>query len=204
MGTSVLVLGASGSGKSTSLRNFKKGEICVLNVANKPLPFRNDIECVNAGYKEIATTLQECKYKTYVIDDSQYLLAFELFDRAEEKGYDKYVQMARKFEKMLEFINRQLPNDVTVYLMHHIEYDSAGKIKAKTIGKMLDEKLTIEGLFSIVLLAQNQDGVYTFLTNGMEPIKTPMEMFADKEIPNDLKMVDTTIRKFYSMDGGKK
>lgn len=201
MGIAILCLGASGSGKSTSLRNFKKGEVCVLNVANKPLPFRNDLATVKADqYKVIGGMLAAKEYKTYVIDDSQYLLAFELFRRSPEKGYEKYTEMALHFQQMLEYISLQLPDDVIVYLMHHTDVGSDGKLKAKTIGKMLDEKLTLEGLFTIVLLAQNNDGNYTFLTNGQEPVKTPMGMFKDAQIPNDLKMVDETVRTYYGLN----
>ncbi len=201
MGIAVLVLGASGSGKSTSLRNFKKNEVCVLNVANKPLPFRSELTTVKADtYKVIGGMLAAKEYKAYVIDDSQFLLAFELFRRSTEKGYDKYTEMALHFQQMLEYISLQLPDDVIVYLMHHTDINAEGKLKAKTIGKMLDEKLTLEGLFTIVLLAQNNDGAYTFLTNGMEPVKTPIGMFKDAQISNDLKLVDDTIRNYYGLD----
>lgn len=212
MGIAVLVLGESGSGKSASLRNFKKDDVCVLNVASKPLPFKGNLTTVNNNggadadfYKIIAGMLQAAEYKSYVIDDSQYLLVFEEFRKVEEAGYKKYTTMAKRFEQMLEYIARNTSPDTIIYLLHHLEYKEDGGIKAKTIGKMLDNKLTIEGLFSIVLQAKCEEGQYYFVTNGMTPIKSPIGMFEQKEISNDLKLVDDTIREYYGLakKGGK-
>ena len=202
MGMPVLVLGDSGSGKSTSLRNFKQGEVFVFSVAGKRLPFREplDIE-LNSTYTSIGKKLMEQEYKTYVIDDSQYLLAFDFFGRAKETGYGKFTDIAVKFQSMIDYIARSTPEDTIVYLLHHIEYCEDGRIKAKTIGKMLDEKLTVEGLFTIVLLAQTDGQNYKFITqnDGGSPAKAPLEMF-DREIDNDLKLVDETIRAYYGME----
>ena len=203
MGIPVLILGASGSGKSTSLRNFKKGEICVLNVAGKPLPFRSNLDTVNnASYENIGAALKQHDFKAYAVDDSQYLLAFELFDRAKENGYGKFTDIAVRFRNMISYVTRSTPDDCIVYFLHHTDYDDAGKIKAKTVGKMLDSQLTVEGLFSIVLLADATGGTYRFITRneGESPAKSPLEMF-DKEIDNDLRFVDTTIRAYYDLGG---
>lgn len=205
MGIAVLILGSSGSGKSTSLRNFKENEVCVLNVAGKPLPFKGKLPMVqNATYDSIGTTLQECKYKTYVVDDSQYLLAFEMFDRAKETGYGKFTDLAVRFKNMLSYVAQGLPDDVIVYFLHHTEETDTGRIKAKTVGKMLDNQLTVEGLFSIVLLAQTDGTTYKFITqtDGVTPAKSPMGMF-NREIDNDLKLVDKTIREYWGLSNGK-
>lgn len=205
MGIAVLVLGASGSGKSTSMRNFKDGEVCVLNVAGKPLPFRGQLPTVqNANYDIIGATFKECKYKTYVVDDSQYLLAFEIFERAKETGYNKFTDIAVRFRNMLSYVAQQMPDDCIVYFMHHTEETENGRIKAKTVGKMLDNQLTIEGLFSIVLLATTDGVTYKFITqtDGVTPTKSPMGMF-DREIDNDLKLVDKTIREYWGLSNGK-
>ena len=207
MGLPVLVLGESGSGKSTSLRNFNADELVVYNVAGKPLPFRKGCEfhlADNVGYGKIMTNMSKKKFKTYVIDDSQYLLCFELFNRSGETGYTKFTEMAKKFYELIRFTVEQLPPDVIVYFLHHVE-NMDGRVKAKTIGKMLDEKLTVEGLFSIVLMAKNNDGNYVFLTqsDGTNTVKAPMEMFAEAEIDNDLKLVDNTIREYYNMNEKK-
>ena len=139
-------------------------------------------------------------FKSYVIDDSQYLLAFELFDRAKENGYGKFTDIAIRFRNMISYVARQTPPDCIVYFLHHTDYDDGGRIKAKTVGKMLDNQLTVEGLFSIVLLASANNGSYKFITNdgGSSPAKSPLEMF-DREIDNDLKFVDATIREYYNI-----
>lgn len=201
MGIPVLILGESGSGKSTSMRNFDPSELTVFNVANKLLPFRKKLNVINnAGYGTIGKELQKQEKKIYVIDDSQYLLAFELFNRAKEKGYDKFTDIAVRFEKMLDYIIKDTPDDCIVYLLHHCETTDTGKIKAKTVGKMLDNQLTIEGLFSIVLYAFVEDDKHLFRTtnDGFCPAKAPMGMF-EPIIDNDLKFVDTTIREYYNL-----
>lgn len=201
MGVPVLVLGASGSGKSTSMRNFEPDEVGIFNVAGKLLPFRKKIPRVdNATYEKIYKVLKEPKLKKYVIDDSQYLMAFESFDHAKETGYGKFTNMALNFRNLIDFIIKRTPNDVIVYMLHHTELSEDGKLKAKTLGKMLDNQLTVEGLFSIVLLCQVEGSEHFFITNsdGSNPAKSPMEMF-EMKIDNDLKMVDTTIREYYEI-----
>lgn len=202
MGIPVLILGASGSGKSTALRNFQKGEICVLNVAGKPLPFRGDLDVVNnATYESIGKTFKESNFKSYAVDDSQYLLAFEMFDRAKETGYGKFTDIALRFRNMLSFVSRSVPKDVIVYFLHHTEETESGKTKAKTVGKMLDNQLTVEGLFSIVLLATTDGMNYKFITqsDGMTTAKSPMGMF-EREIDNDLNFVDEVIREYWNLN----
>lgn len=209
MGIPILILGASGSGKSTSLRNFDPNEIGIFNVASKPLPFRKKLPKVdNATYTTIYKGLTDPKLKKYVIDDSQYLMAFESFDHAKETGYGKFTNMALNFRNLINYVVTQLPPDVIVYFLHHTEVAEDGRLKAKTLGKMLDNQLTVEGLFSIVLLCQVEGSEHFFITNsdGSNPAKSPMEMFEPK-IDNDLKMVDDTIREYYDMTekkGGKK
>ena len=166
MGIPVLILGPSGSGKSASLRNFEPEEVGIFNVANKPLPFRKKLPTANnATYEMIAGSLKKKNKKTYVIDDSQYLMANEFFDRAKETGYQKFTDIGLHFRNLLQTVIQQTPEDVIVYFLHHTEEDMSGRLKAKTIGKMLDEKLTVEGLFSIVLLTVAVGTEHYFLTN---------------------------------------
>jgi hypothetical protein len=205
MGIPVLILGASGSGKSTSMRNFEPEEIGIFNVASKPLPFRKKLPKVNnATYQIIYKVLQNPSLKKYVIDDSQYLMAFESFDHAKETGYAKFTNMALNFRNLIDFVVTRVPDDVIVYFLHHTELTDDGKLKAKTLGKMLDNQLTVEGLFSIVLLCQVEGSEHFFITNsdGSNPAKSPMEMF-DMKIDNDLKFVDKTIREYYEMDSAE-
>ena len=200
MGIPVLILGESGSGKSTAIRNFEPDEVGIFNVASKPLPFRKKmLKIDNASYQTITKSLSAPKLKRYVIDDSQYLLCFELFAKAKETGYNKFTDMALHFYNLIQTVIRETPPDVIVYFLHHIE-TSDGRSKAKTIGKMLDEKLTLEGLFSIVLICQTDGLKHEFITqsDGTTTAKSPMEMFPPK-IDNDLKVVDETIRKYYDL-----
>lgn len=201
MGIPVLIIGESGSGKSTSMRNFEVDEVGIFNVASKPLPFRKQLKKVNgASYNTIIGALKEPKLKRYVIDDSQYLLCFEMFDRAKETGYNKFTDMAQNFYTLIQYIIKHTPDDVIVYFLHHTEMTADGHLKAKTIGKMLDEKLTVEGLFSVVLLCTTDGTSHKFITqsDGYTTAKSPMELFP-LEIDNDLKMVDETIRKYYEI-----
>lgn len=203
MAIPVLVMGESGSGKSCSMRNFNSDEVGIFNVASKPLPFKNDLKKVDkVTYNRIIKALSKPNLKTYVIDDSQYLMAFEMFDRAKETGYNKFTDIALNFKNLITFISTGVPDDVIVYFLHHVETTEQGRIKAKTSGKMIDNQLTLEGLFSIVLLANNEMNEYKFITqsNGFTTAKSPMGMF-EPEIDNDLKKVDEIIRDYYNLGG---
>lgn len=199
-------MGESGSGKSTSLRNFDPEKVGIFNVAGKPLPFRKQFKVINnATYQSIYKVLANPKLKTYVIDDSQFLMVFEEFDRAKETGYTKFTEMALNFSGLVRYIINKLPDDIIVYFLHHTEVTDQGRVKAKTVGKMLDSKLTLEGLFSIVLYCEaSQDG-HHFVTqsDGYTTAKSPMELF-DKEIDNDLAMVDQKIREYWNLGGTDK
>lgn len=205
MGIPVLILGESGSGKSASLRNFEANEVGIFNIAGKPLPFKKALNKVdNTNYQTILKSLAVNKLKTYIIDDSQYLMAFEMFDRAKETGYNKFTDVALNFRNLIQFIITKTSNDTIVYFLHHTEQTETGKIKAKTSGKMLDNQLTLEGLFSIVLLCKTDGQRHYFETqsDGYTTCKSPMDMF-EEEIDNDLKIVDTTIRNYYELDKKK-
>ena len=217
MALPVLVEGRSGSGKTFALKNFKPDELGVISVEKGRLPFRSELKVIRipkwsggeqqnygqvnaAKYAWVENMIRKATVKSIAIDDSQYLLANELFDRAYEKGYDKYTQMAVNFRNLIHFINDLEDDDKIVYLLHHSETDSDGREKCKTIGKMLDEKLTIEGCFDIVLYCQ--DHKFFTQSNGISTAKSPEGMF-DLEIPNDLKAVDVAIREYYGMKGEK-
>ena len=202
MGIPVLVLGESGSGKSCSLRNFDEKDVVIYNIAGKPLPFKKKLnKADNVTYSQIKTNMKKGNFKTYVIDDSQYLMAFESFDHAKETGYGKFTNMALNFRNLIDFIIKETPADCIVYMLHHTELAENGKLKAKTLGKMLDNQLTVEGLFSIVLLCQVEGSEHFFITNsdGSNPAKSPMDMF-ELKIDNDLKMVDDQIRDYYELN----
>ena len=215
MALPVLIMGRSGSGKTYSLKNFKPNEVGVISVEKGRLPFRSQIKVAKipkygegtedaqsygainrAKYAWLMNTIEKVKTKSIVIDDSQYLLVNELFDRAYEKGYDKFVQMAANFRELIHFINELEEPDKIVYFLHHTDTDMDGREKAKTIGKMLDEKLTVEGCFDIVIFCE--DHKFFTQSNGQSTAKTPEDMF-ELEIPNDLKAVDVKIREYYGL-----
>lgn len=207
MGVPVLILGESGSGKSASMRNFKPGEVGIINVSGKPLPFRNNLKTVNTdNYEDIVKTIIAAKAKALVIDDAQYLMANEFMRTAKVTGYQKFTDLALNFWKLIQVVINNLPPDKIVYFLAHVERDANGNEKMKTIGKLLDEKITIEGLFTIVLKTVVQDRHYQFATqtNGQDTVKTPMGMFSDLLIENDLKMVDSTIREYYGISDSNK
>lgn len=203
MGVPVLVMGFSGSGKSASLRNFEPDEIGIFNVASKPLPFRKQLPLVNkATYGVIQAGLKKNNLRCYVIDDSQYLMAFEQVTKAKETGYGKYTDMGVNFVNLVQFVILNTSPDTIVYFLHHPERDETCHIKAKTVGKLIDNWLTLEGLFSIVLLAETDGKEHWFITqsDGYSTAKSPMDMFPEK-IDNDLKLVDKTIREYYEFGG---
>lgn len=216
MALPVLVIGRSGSGKTYSLKNFKSDEVGVVSVEKGRLPFKSDIKVIRlkkfddeefspaqvnaARYAWLEVVIRNSKAKSIVIDDSQYLLANELFDRANEKGYDKFTSMAANFRNLIHFVNDLDDDGKIVYFLHHSELDADGKEKVKTIGKMLDEKLCVEGCFDIVIFCQ--DNKFFTQSNGQSVAKTPEGMF-ELEIPNDLKFVDDTIRNYYGMTTNK-
>lgn len=202
MGLPVLIIGESGSGKSTSMRNFQPGELGIINVSRKPLPFRTSLKCVNTdNYMQIDDTITKAKAKSLVIDDAQYLMANEFMRNAKVNGYQKFTDIALNFWTLVQTVVNDLPDQKIVYFMAHTERDASGNEKMKTIGKMLDEKITIEGLFTIVMKTVVQDGRYMFSTqtNGQDTVKTPMGMFDQPLIDNDLRMVDMTIREYYGL-----
>lgn len=205
MGIPVLILGESGSGKSASMRNFTPDQMGIFNVGGKPLPFKSRLGSFTTdNYAKIMNGLKAMKTPSAVIDDAQYLMANEFMRRCKEIGYQKFTDMATSYWQLVQTVIKELPDDRIVYFLSHIERDQNGNEKCKTIGKMLDEKITVEGMFTVVLKTHVQDGRYTFVTqtNGQDTVKSPMGMFESLEIDNDLAMVDKTIREYYGIETG--
>lgn len=206
MGIVCLIMGGSGSGKSASMRNFKDGEVGVINVSGKPLPFKTNLKPYNSdNYDLITSAIKKAKSQSIVIDDCQYLMANEFMRMAKVTGYQKFTDIAVNFWSLIQTVIKTLPDEKIVYFLAHTEKDNDGNEKMKTIGKMLDDKITLEGLFTIVLKTEVSDGNYQFSTqtNGHDTVKSPMGMFDSQYIDNDLKMVDDTIRKYYGLKGEK-
>lgn len=214
MGVPVLVLGFSGSGKSSSLRNFNKGEIGIFSVAGKRLPFRNDLKIADLEakkfefaqeghkfepYEYIMAAMRSGGLNAYAIDDSQYLMSFEEMDSS-KSGYEKFNSIGFNFIGLVRSVRSMLPKDTIVYFLHHPEMDDYGRVKPKTIGKLIDNHFTLEGLFEVVVMADfdKNDYVFKTRTDGATPFKNPPEMLPDI-MPNDLKQVDAAIREYWVM-----
>lgn len=206
MGQKVLIIGQSGTGKSTSMRNFTKDEVCLIKSINKQLPFRGKFDETHVTDKaqEIIKKMKATDKKIIVVDDAQYVMGNEFFRRANESGWQKFTDIGKNFFDLLETTDN-LDEDVIVYFLLHTEKSEDGNIKIKTIGKMLDEKLTVEGTSTIVLMTNVADGVYSFQTqnSGKDICKSPMGMFKNFLIENDLKMVDGIIREYYELSDVK-
>lgn len=210
MAVITLIMGDSGTGKTASLRHFTGKEATIFNIAKKPLPFKNigneKIPIVEVqGYDELKIKLSKAKNKSLIIDDAQYLMAFEFFGSIEEKGYDKFTRMGKNFYSLVKY-SSELERDKIIYFFMHKETSEDGQEKAKTLGRLLDEKLTLEGLFTIVLktvVQEDTSGALSFYfstqTSGYDRVKTPMGMFESPLIPNDLKEVDKVIRQYYEL-----
>ena len=225
MANSVLIIAESGSGKSTSIETLNPAETFIINVANKPLPFKGwkskykfwskDNPGGNLYAKPEADNIVACmryisekrhEIKNIVIDDFQYMSGFEYMEKALEKGYDKFTKMASNLSKVAT-LPKDLRDDLTVFFLTHAEestdIEGNRKLKAKTIGKMIDNVITLEGLFSIVLFGKvkksKDTGVkYIFETqnNGENTCKSPKGMFNTLEIPNDLALVKNAIEEY--------
>lgn len=209
MGQLVYILGRSGTGKSYSMRNLDPGKFAVINVQGKWFPFKNaskikyvvtdDSDSIVKNIKGLATT-----YNIIVVDDFQYVMANEFMRRAMERGYDKFTEIGRHAWDIANCV-KDLPAETVVYVMCHTDTDQEGLERLKTIGKMLDEKIVMEGMSTIVLKTNVSDGKYTFLTqnNGKDTAKSPAGMFPSYAIDNDLKYVDDKIRSYYGFEGSK-
>ena len=204
MANIILVIGESGTGKSASLRHFMDDEVLVINCAGKPLPFKNHFQQITPAYdrltQDVQKALQTTDKKIVIIDDAQYIMSFQYMRRIKENGWDKWNDIQGDFFNIIKDA-RNLPDDTTVYFLSHLQRDDNGHEKVKTMGKMLDEKITIEGLFTIVLKTMVADGNYYFLTqnSGLDTVKSPIGMFDSYAIDNDLKYVDAKIRNFYEI-----
>lgn len=203
MAVLVMIYGQSGTGKSTSLRNFTNDEVAVINVSGKPLPFRSKLTTYDTdSYAKISSALGKIERKSIVIDDATYLMVNEFMRTAKVTGYQKYTDMAFNFNSLVTKASR-LAKDKIVYFLGHTDFKDDGTEHFKTVGKMLDNYVTVEGKFTIVLKTVVQDGKYYFSTHnsGQDTVKSPLGMFEDNYVGNDLKAVDTIIREYYGIGG---
>ncbi|MCR1838709.1 ATP-binding protein [Pasteurella caecimuris] len=210
MSIATLILGESGTGKSTSLRNLDPKKTLLIQSIHKPLPFRPKGWQIFDGKKgnifvtdnadEICHYMAKTRRDIIVIDDYQYIMANEFMRRGTEKGYDKFTDIGVNAWKVCDLATK-LPPNKRVYILAHTQSDDFGRVKIKTIGKMLDEKITLEGMFTICLRTQVKDGMYQFTTqnNGSDTVKSPMGLFEHPVIDNDLAEIDRIICDYYSI-----
>ena len=210
MSIAAFILGESGTGKSTSMRSMNPAETLLIQAIKKPLPFRssgwkylskeggNILVCDQSA--QIIAAMHKTQRPIIVIDDFQYILANEFMRRTDERGFDKFTDIGKHAWDILCAAS-SLPDHVRVYILSHTETSESGRVKAKTIGRMLDEKITIEGMFSIVMRTSIINGQYLFSTknNGSDTVKTPLRLFDADHIDNDLAAVDAAIVDYYQL-----
>jgi len=210
MSIATFILGESGTGKSTSMRSMDPAQTLLIQAIKKPLPFRSDgwryvtKDGGNMIVRDNAADIIELMHRTQreviVLDDYQYVLANEFMRRTDERGFDKFTDIGKHAWEIIRAA-ADLPEHKRVYVLSHTETTDAGRVKAKTIGRMLDEKITLEGMFSIVLRTAVINDQYVFRTrnNGSDTVKTPLGMFDTETIPNDLAAVDAAIVDYYQL-----
>lgn len=220
MGLPVLILGNSGVGKTSSLMNLDPAKALLIQPVKKSLPFRSSqwkpiskenpsgSVMVMRDYKRIFGSMSkaagEVGKEIIIIDDANYLMSLEEMSRVDETGYRKFTDMAVNFSNLI-FTAQNLPDHVRVYILAHTKTNEDGEISIKTTGKMLDEKIVVEGLFTIVMRCHERDGHHFFTTkkHGGDPVKTPIGMFDTDEIPNDLALVDAQICDYEGIETNK-
>lgn len=211
MATPVLIIGKSGSGKSTSMRNCQNDDFNLIRVLNKPLPFKGKVNgWFSDDYQQIMKLLIASKADSIVIDDAGYLITNHFMRGHSSAGkgngvFSLYNDIGDYFWNLIQFIVAKVPENKIVYIIMHEEKDEAGEVKPKTIGKLLDEKVCIEGMFTIVLRCIEEGGKHLFVTQASQGAvsKSPIGMFEDLTIDNDLLLVDKKIREYYGLGKGE-
>ena len=207
----VLILGESGTGKSASMRNLNADNTLLIQSVRKPLPFRNDWKTlstenkngnviVSRDYDSVKKWILNTRREIIVVDDFQYLMFGEMMDRANDTGFQKFTDMASHVWSLINDVTDDAKNK-RVYFLSHTETADDGKTRMKTVGKLLSEKLTVEGLFTIVLRTRVFNGSYQLSTqnNGNDTVKSPIGLFGATEIDNDLASIDAEIVEYYGL-----
>ena len=205
MGMPILIYGKSGAGKSRSLKYFAEDEILFINIEGKELPFRNSFKyrCRTDSIDTIIDQIKKMPCKIAVIDDAGYLMTHHFMDNHRNKkgnaSFDMYDDIADRMYFLVQRIKNEVPEGVRVYIMLHEDTNDAGDTKIRTIGKLIDNKVCLEGMVTICLRCMSDEGKHFFrtVTDGYDITKAPEDMFEEAEIENNLKFVDDTICEFY-------
>lgn len=212
MSIATLIIGESGSGKSTSMQHMSPTDTLLIQAIKKPLPFRstawktitreqpNGSVYVTDQVPNIVKAMQRTSKRIIVIDDWNLTMTNEFMRRSTESGFQKFSDIGRAAWDLMTAA-ASLPDDVRVYMLGHSESTDSGHTKAKTIGKMIDEKCPVESMFTIVLRATVINSVHVFHTqsSGQDTCKSPIGLFADQIIENDLAAVDAAICEYYGI-----
>lgn len=212
MSYATLILGESGSGKTCSLRNLDPQQTLLIQPTYKPLPFpcknwalydkgsKQGSILVTDNAQHILLAIEKFPRPVIVVDDWQYILANKFMNRRNEKGFDKFTQIGGDGFDIMKAATSAEPNK-RIYVLAHTDVDENGRTKIKTLGRLLDDKIVIEGMFTTVLRTVVKDGEYFFSTrnNGFDPVKSPIGLFSESLIENDLKAVDDRICEFYGI-----
>lgn len=214
MGMPVIIYGKSGSGKSRSMKFFKEDEIFLINIEGKSLPFRQSFKYVGKTDKldSIIEQIKKMPLKVCVIDDAGYLMTHTFMDNHKNKkgsaSFDMYDDIADTMYFLIQRIKKEVPDDVIVYIIFHEDTNDSGETKIRTIGKLLDNKVCLEGMVTVCIRCMSDNGKHFFrtVTDGFDITKAPEELFGEDEteIDNNLKYVDQKIREFYGWDKKKK
>ena len=217
----VIIAGMSGRGKSTSLRNMNPEDTLLIKAISKPLPFPEKkygwevIDQEGRGNIFVTDNAETIKalmkkahskgFRNIVIDDATFTMTNEFMRRISETGFQKFQELAYNVWSIVNIV-KELPDDMIVFLIWHLEETNMGALKLRTVGKLTDEKIDIPALATVVLVADRTgDGEYVFRTqtNGMDIAKSPIGLFDEEVIPNDLKEVEKRIREYYDIEGEK-
>lgn len=213
MAVPILLYGKSGSGKSRSLKFFKEDEILLVNVEGKELPFRSKFKyiCRTDSVDTIIEQLNKMPCKICVIDDAGYLMTHRFMNNHRAKkgnaSFEMYDEIADTMYFLVQRIKSDVPADVTVYIILHEDTSDTGETKLRTIGKLIDNKVCLEGMVTICLRCMSDHGKHFFRTqtDGYDITKAPEDLFSaeETEIDNNLKLVDDKIRDFYGLNEKK-
>lgn len=213
MSYSTLILGESGTGKTASLRNLDPAKTLLIQPIRKPIPFRSagwkEITAKGDGHnifvcndpRKIVQAMAASPFDIIVVDDFQYIMSMMFMDRRAEKGFDKFTDIGGAGYDIAKAAAALGP-EKRVYILSHTQSDELGNTRIKTIGKLLDEKIVLEGMFTTVLRTYVENGRYYFTTqnNGHDTVKSPMGLFNETLIENDLAAVDAAICDYYGIE----